>query len=179
MAKRPLAAAKVLAMAKVLVAAKDPHAAARKVGPASSSPCRSHCSHHGNVVFLFHFVFLLFRRLVHLTNEDLISVRKGPFMFVGQRKNHTVPYAQCPYDKIVSSITHIIVGILKTRYRMTRHFCYVGRHVLINASVLLLVLRHFYYVGRHVLVSASALLLVLRHFCYVGSHVLINASASY
>ena len=42
---------------------------------------------------------------------------------------------------------------------MTQHFCYVGRHVLIGASALLLVLRHFCYMGRHVLISASALLL--------------------
>ena len=39
------------------------------------------------------------------------------------------------------------------------HFCYMGRHVLIGASALLLVLRHFCYVGRHVLIGASALLL--------------------
>ena len=60
---------------------------------------------------------------------------------------------------------------------MTRHFCYVGRHVLIDTSALLLVLQHFCYMGRHVLIGASALLLVLRHFCYVGKHVLIGASA--
>ena len=64
-------------MVKVLAAAKDPHAAARprgKVGPASGSPQQSHCSKHGNVVFLFRFVFPLFRRLVYWTNKDPISV---------------------------------------------------------------------------------------------------------
>ena len=58
-----------------------------------------------------------------------------------------------------------------------RHFCYVGRHVLIGATTLLLVLQHFYYMGRHILIGASALLLVLRHFCYVGRHVLISVLA--
>ena len=70
-AKRPLAAA------KVLVAAKDPHAAARsrrRIFPSSGSPRRSPCSQHGNVVFLFRFVFPLFRRLVYWTNKDPISV---------------------------------------------------------------------------------------------------------
>ena len=69
MAKRPLAAEKVLEAAKVLTTAKDPHAAARqrgKVGPASGSPRRSHCSQHGNVVFCF---VLFFR-----CSEDL-SIR--------------------------------------------------------------------------------------------------------
>ena len=72
------AAAKVpLAAMKVLTAAKDHHAAARprgKVGSTLSSPQRSHCSQHGNVVFLFRFVFPLFRRLVYWTNKDPISV---------------------------------------------------------------------------------------------------------
>ena len=45
-----------------------------KVGPALGSPWRSHCSQHGNVVFLFRFVFPLFRRLVYWTNKDPISV---------------------------------------------------------------------------------------------------------
>ena len=58
-----------------------------------------------------------------------------------------------------------------------RHFCYVGRHVLINVLALLLVLQHFCYMGRHVLINALALLLVIRHFCYMGRHVLISASA--
>ena len=61
-AKRPLATV------------KDSHATARprgKVGPASGSPQRSHYSMHGNVMFLFRFVFSLFQRLVHWTNEDL------------------------------------------------------------------------------------------------------------
>ena len=69
MVKRPLAAAKVLA------AERDSHAATRmrgKVGPTSGSLRRS--SQHGNVVFLFRFVFLLFRRLVYWTNKDPISV---------------------------------------------------------------------------------------------------------
>ena len=64
-----------VAATKVLAAAKDPNAVVRtrgKVGPASGSPWRSHCSQHGNVVFLFRFVFPLFRRLVHWTNEDPI-----------------------------------------------------------------------------------------------------------
>ena len=46
-----------------LVAAKDPHAVARprmRIFPSSGSPWRSHYSQHGNVVFLFHFVFSLF-----------------------------------------------------------------------------------------------------------------------
>ena len=63
--------------AKVLAAVKDPHVAARprgKVCPASGSPRRSHYSQHGNVVFLFRFVFPLFRRLVYWTNKDPISV---------------------------------------------------------------------------------------------------------
>ena len=52
-----------LATAKVLSTAKDPHTAMRlrgKVGLASGSPRRSHCSQHGNIVFLFRFVFPLF-----------------------------------------------------------------------------------------------------------------------
>ena len=76
-AKRPLVSEKVLA------AAKDPSPrqrtpchgeAEREVGQASSSPRRSHCSQHGNVVFLFRFIFPLFRRLVYWTNKDPISV---------------------------------------------------------------------------------------------------------
>ena len=66
-AKRPLAATK-----RPLAATKDPHAAARlrgKVGPASG-----YCSQHRNVVFLFRFVFPLFRRLVYWTSKDSISV---------------------------------------------------------------------------------------------------------
>ena len=63
---------------------------------------------------------------------------------------------------------HVLIDA-STLLLVLRHFCYVGRHVLISASALLLVLRHFYYVGRHVLIGASALLLVLRHFCYVSS----------
>ena len=58
-------------------AAKDPHAVARprrRIFPSLGSPQRSHCSQHGNVVFLFHFVFPLFRRLVYGTNKDPISV---------------------------------------------------------------------------------------------------------
>ena len=62
---------------KPLLVAKDPHAAARprrRIFPSSGSPRRSHSSQQGNVVFLFHFVFPLFRRLVYWTNKDLISV---------------------------------------------------------------------------------------------------------
>ena len=70
---------------------------------------------------------------------------------------------------------HVLIGA-SALLLVLRHFCYMGRHVLIGASALLLVLRHFCYVGRHVLIGASALLLVLRHFCYVGKHVLISAS---
>ena len=71
MTKRPLTAA------KVLTAAKDPHAVARprkRIFLSSGSPRRSHCSLHGNVVFLFRFVFPLFQRLIYWTNKDPISV---------------------------------------------------------------------------------------------------------
>ena len=70
-AKRPLAEAKVLTEVKVPHAAVRPR---RKVSLAlgsppqrsSASPRRSHCSQHGNVVFLFRFFFFpLFRRLVY------------------------------------------------------------------------------------------------------------------
>ena len=63
--------------AKSFVAAKHCFVVARpsgKNGPASGSPRRSHCSQHGNVVFLFHFVFPLFQRLVYWTNKDPISI---------------------------------------------------------------------------------------------------------
>ena len=79
MAKKPFAAVKrpFAAAKRPFVAEKDPHAAARlrlKDGPTSGSLRRSRCSQHGNVVFLFRFVFLLFQRLVYWTNKDPIRV---------------------------------------------------------------------------------------------------------
>ena len=53
-------AKKPLATAKVLVMPKDPHATARlrrKIFPSLGLLRRNHYSQHGNVVFLFRFVF--------------------------------------------------------------------------------------------------------------------------
>ena len=46
----------------------------RRIFPPSGSQRQSHYSQHGNAVFLFRFVFLLFRKLVYWTNEDPLSV---------------------------------------------------------------------------------------------------------
>ena len=59
---------------------------------------------------------------------------------------------------------------------MTRHFCYVGRHVLISASALLLVLRNFCYVGRHVLFSTSVLLISATALLFSASALLLCAT---
>ena len=77
-AKRPLAAA------KVLVAAKDPHTAARPRrrifhprvcrNKAELRSLRSHCSQHEKCCVLFCSAIPLFQGLFHWTNEDPISV---------------------------------------------------------------------------------------------------------
>ena len=50
-----------------------------------------------------------------------------------------------------------------------------------SATALLLVLRHFYYVGRHVLISASALLLcaMAPQYCTVSSGTYCVVSYSF
>ena len=49
----------------------------RRRDPSPHQRRRSHCSQHGHVVFLFRFVFPLFRKLVYWTNEDPFKCVKG------------------------------------------------------------------------------------------------------